>query len=152
MATVISKEQWFPTHFAVALIRQHRPNISVGRAEKLVHDAAASGEVRSVDKVVQDFSVRPGRPYKKITLSNKDDLIDWLDRHVPQDKPAVTKNRRLLEDDELVAEAVKGIRDSPRRFANAHKAALALAARAEGISEKAIVDRLGRKIREALRD
>ena len=82
MATVMSKEQWFRPHEAAALVRQHRGG-SIGRSEELVRAAIASGEVRTIEKGVQDFSLRPGPITKKILFSNKDDLVDWLSRQAP---------------------------------------------------------------------
>jgi len=87
MATIMSKEQWLRPHEAAALVRQHCGG-SIGRSEELVRAAVASGEVRSVERGVQDFSQRPGSGVKKISLSNKDDLIDWLSRQTPLDIPA----------------------------------------------------------------
>jgi len=88
MATVMSKEQWFRPHEAAALVRQHRGG-SIGRSEELVRAAIASGEVRTIEKGVQDFSLRPGPITKKILFSNKDDLVDWLSRQAPATPAAI---------------------------------------------------------------
>ena len=149
MATVISKEQWFRFHEATALIKQHRA-CSEGRAEALVRAAAASGEVRSIERGVQDFSRRYGSPVKKISVWNKADLLDWLDRQVPP--PAIKavpslKGRRYFDDD-LVAEGVAGIRR--KKWPNPLQAATALAQRARGASQSSIITRLRKKITTAL--
>lgn len=149
MATVIPKEQWFRFHEATALIKQHRA-CSEGRAEALVRAAAASGEVRSVERGVQDFTQRYGSRVKKISVWNKADLLDWLDRQVPRPAPKPTpkvKGRRYF-DDELVAEGVAGLRR--KKWPNPLQAATALAVRARGASTELTVTRLRRKIVTAL--
>jgi hypothetical protein len=89
MATLVSREQWFRFHEAVALVRQRRPG-SIGKTEALVRAAAASGEVRSLARGVEDYS-QGHRRVVKISVLNKDDLLDWLDRHEPRPQPAETK-------------------------------------------------------------
>jgi len=65
---------------------------------------------------------------------------------IEPDLPA--KNSRFTEDDNLVCEAVQGL--ETRRWPNKHQAAIALAARAQGTSETAIVRRLEGKISKVL--
>jgi hypothetical protein len=55
--------------------------------------------------------------------------------------------RRFASDEQLVAEALEGIRSG--RWANAHRAAVDLEKRAEGASPEAKIRRLGGKIRGA---
>ncbi|MGB6537988.1 MAG: hypothetical protein WBF58_18715 [Xanthobacteraceae bacterium] len=150
MATVMSKERWLRFHEAVAVVRQRHPG-SIGMSEALVKAAVASGEVRLVERGVQDFSLRSGSAAKKITLSNMDDLIDWLRRHVPEEHPpaaAVSKGRRYVEDDALVATGAAGVRQG--KWPNALQAATALAGRAQGSSPESTIARLRKKISAAV--
>jgi hypothetical protein len=62
-------------------------------------------------------------------------------------KESIPANRRFVEDERLVDEALKGIRSN--LWANPRQAALALADQAKGASPEAIVDRLRRKIKAA---
>jgi hypothetical protein len=152
MATVMSREQWLRPHEAAALVRQHRGG-SIGRSEELVRAAIASGEVRSVERGVQDFSLRPGRVTKKILVSNKDDLVDWLSRQAPATPAAhaaneKSKGRRYVDDDDLVAEGAEGLCSG--KWPNALQAATALAGRAKGSSHESTIVRLRKKIRTAV--
>jgi hypothetical protein len=87
MSHSVSQEMWLRFHEAVAVVRQHRPG-SIGRTEALVLQAGASGEVRSLERGVEDFSQRYGSKAKTISVLSKDDLIDWLNRNVPPTVPA----------------------------------------------------------------
>jgi hypothetical protein len=86
MATPASSEQWFRFHEAVAFVRQHRPG-SIGRAEALVRAAESSGDVRSIERGVEDYTLGRRRVVK-ISVLSKDDLLYWLDRHEPRSTPA----------------------------------------------------------------
>jgi hypothetical protein len=82
----MSKEQWLPPHAAAMVARQYsggHAGCSIGRSEELVRAAVASGEVRTVERGVEDFSQRTGSRVKKMLFSNKDDLVDWLKRQAP---------------------------------------------------------------------
>ena len=74
------------SHEAVALVKQHRPG-SIGRAEALVKAAVSSGEVRSRERGIEDYSLGRRRVVK-ISVVSKDDLLDWLERHEPRSAPA----------------------------------------------------------------
>jgi hypothetical protein len=122
MATPSSGEQWFPFHFAVALVRQHRPG-SIGKSEALVKAAAASGEVRSVERWAEDFSQRHGSRVKKIILLNKDDLLYWLDQHadgktVPASPPRKQRNQVKRTAARAVALALWGPDGPPAHLEN----------------------------------
>lgn len=139
----LAEENWYRFGLATQQVRA-RLGCSFGRAEHIVKAAIASGEVNTFPF-----------PEKGIEYINKEDFNDWFDRHYPQSAPApepkhAVKNRRFQSDDELVAEAVKGIRGN--QWPNANRAAEALASRAQGQSRAAIIDRLGRKISKALRE
>lgn len=72
---------------------------------------------------------------------NSSDLEAWL-------SPQAKAHRRFSSDEGLVQEGVAGLRN--RIWPNRHQAAIALAPKAEGQSEKAKIDRLERKIKTAL--
>jgi len=98
---------WLSFEEAVEMVRC-RLDVSVGRAQKIIKDAFASGEVRShhppvlltADDGLVDFNLGPG-PLKKRVMSadvtklylSKDDLLDWLNRHHPPEHPAATRRR-----------------------------------------------------------
>jgi hypothetical protein len=102
----MTEEVWLRPVDAVAMVRQRYSVgsiMSVGRAEALITDAIDSGEVRTIERTIEDFSSswshgstppeafltthirREGltRGVTRIRCSNKDDLIDWLDRNLP---------------------------------------------------------------------
>jgi hypothetical protein len=64
------------------------------------------------------------------------------------EKEPPPSNRRFVNDEQLVAMALEGIRSN--RWPNAHQAALALQSQADGASPDAKVRRLGEKIRKAM--
>jgi hypothetical protein len=66
---------------------------------------------------------------------------------IEEESPSIAY-RRFTSDEELVAEALEGIRAG--RWSNAHQAAIALEPRAEGASSDAKIRRLGGKIRGAM--
>lgn len=116
-------EEWLSLAEAVETVRS-RFNTSVGRAQGVVKQARASGEVRENgarhqlpaggfllgdDDGIADFDQRPG-DLKAIAQTDldvlmagprlsKSDFLYWLDRQVPQDKPVATapKQRRRLK-------------------------------------------------------
>lgn len=113
---------------------------------------AALRQAMIPDVASEEFKVDLGLGYIRI---NEKDLVDWRDRHLPAQpvKPVkVASGRRYVLDEVLVAEAVAEIRAETGTWANANQAAEALAGRAQGSSREAIIDRLGRKIRNALGD
>jgi hypothetical protein len=78
----MSEEMWLRFHEATAVVRQ-RVKGSIGRSQALVRAASLSGEVRSLERGAEDFSQPYGSRAKKISVLNKDDLVDWLNRHAP---------------------------------------------------------------------
>jgi hypothetical protein len=66
-----------------------------------------------------------------------------------QSREVIVPNRRYVSDEDLVSEGVAGIQS--QRWSNPHQAAQELAQRAEGTSYESSVQRLGLKIRQALR-
>ena len=77
-------EEWITFPEAVEIVRD-RFKCSVGRAQALARQARASGEVRT----------KPGPGWMAFDdgcmgiicdLFNKDDFLDWLGRHKPQDQ------------------------------------------------------------------
>jgi hypothetical protein len=135
---------------------------SEGRAERLLRDAMASGDVRLQERTFILTSVSgegvwytnrlgPEAANRRGLCSEFDpamrisghDLIAWI----LTQKPVVAPGRRYATDNDLVSEGVKGIRAGT--WPNANKAATDLAPRAEG-NVDAATDRLRRKIRAAL--
>lgn len=98
-------EQWLSFAEAVQLVRE-RLDCSTGRAESIVRTARSSGEVRyppqnpvliGPDDGLMDFDMRHAALPSKIEAPRNisaNDLLDWLDRTYPQDKPAAAPGRR----------------------------------------------------------
>jgi hypothetical protein len=104
-------EQWLTFDEAAEIIRG-RLGIGRGHAERIVRDAAASREIRrksspapvllTTDDGNIDFSMRPGALNKggvnadrnSGNLLNEDDLLDWLNRTYPEDKPVAPNGSR----------------------------------------------------------
>jgi hypothetical protein len=87
-------EQWLSSQQAVEIARNHVKS-SIGRAQAIVRDALASGEVRThrpaapvlltADDGIVGMDMRPGwlKATESPQLINRDDLLDWLDRNHP---------------------------------------------------------------------
>lgn len=140
-------DRWLPFADQVALLLGREP-MSIGRAQAMADAARNSGEVRW--QWFRDDGLL-SKPTRGNTFLSETDLIDWLNRNRPP-PPALPsssqKGRRYTDDDDLVAEGVEGIKC--RTYANAHRAAQALAPRAQGSSDAAKIDRLERKIADRL--
>jgi hypothetical protein len=74
---------------------------SVGRAEKIVREARAPGEVRT--KFLGSFNLRPGALNKglpdqptpeELLAFNRDDFFDWLNRYQPKAKEGKIEKRK----------------------------------------------------------
>jgi hypothetical protein len=96
----MADERWISFPQMVEIVRS-RYSMSIGRAEKVVKDAIASGEVRRLQDpvlLVADDGVvdlRPGPIVRR--LYSEDDFLDWLSRQTSlQGKPA-TKQTKLAE-------------------------------------------------------
>jgi hypothetical protein len=147
---LLPKWEWLSEEGATELIRSRKGG-SVGRSQKMLGDAQASGEVRNDydyrsfsltdDGILDTFNPATAKP----RVYSKDDLIDWLDRNLPQEQTPIEAHR-YVSDGDLVAEGIAGIKNG--RWDNPHQAALDLSLRAKRHSGDAKIDRLRRKIRK----
>ena len=105
----MAEDLWLSDAEAIHLIRL-RLGGSVGYSKEMLRKARASGEVQSIldrpvyllaaDDGVVGLSQIPGAHSAPAQprCYNKDDLLDWLDRQVPPDKPVgAPKQRRRLK-------------------------------------------------------
>jgi hypothetical protein len=162
-------DAWLTATEALELLRSSF-RCSEGRTEALLREAVASGEVRLqehtlllaasgehtwyVNRITPEaMTARYSRysggdsfsdPWVGVRISDAD-LRAWILAQKPAPPPP---SRRYASDDDLVAEAKEGINSGA--WPNAHKAAKALAKRAEG-NEQAAITRLRGKIRAKIR-
>src|SRR5271155_2217527 len=71
-------ENWVRHGLAIQMVRA-RLDCSISRAEKIIADAMASGEI-----YVAEFN--EGTASHPLKYLNKEGLEDWLDRHYPKPK------------------------------------------------------------------
>lgn len=93
----MAKEEWLSFEAVTDLVRK-RLNTSIGNAQSVTEAARKSGEVRSYRAAdlllaADDGLTRLWSGARDIRFS-KDDLLDWLDRNHPHDKPAAAPGRR----------------------------------------------------------
>jgi hypothetical protein len=104
------REAWLQRHEAVAVVRQYL-QCSIGKAEALIDRAVASGEVRTEQAAIQDFTCKTGSRVKQITRYSGDDLLYWLKPQIPQEsqksKKAVQHHYRYAGDAQLSSKADK---------------------------------------------
>jgi len=144
-ALELTGEKWL-THSQIVELLTARGSMSVGAADAIVDTLRAASFANKPTGVrwqwFHDTDFRTtNKPNRGNTWASEADVNYWLNQKFPNNTD--TGNRRYA-DEVLIAEALKGI-DSGI-YGNAHKAAQALAPRAEGNIDAAI-DRLGRKIR-----
>jgi hypothetical protein len=88
--TISDSKLWILPDEAVEFIQQ-RENCGVGYAQKLLETALASREVHAVVDSGEKWLVVRGYQYSKadegmaLRLVRKDELIEWFDRHRPQE-------------------------------------------------------------------
>jgi hypothetical protein len=162
-------ELWLTRDQALAKL-QRVLKLSAGAAEAAFEQAISSGTVRT--RSLHVILIEPGMTreawYERLDPQawqggdhrsvngevSSDDLEFWVAQKLAIHSPAPPadvpkKHLRYALDDKLAAEGVAGILSSPPKWANANQAAITLAGDAVG-TDKAKVDRLGRKISKLL--
>lgn len=88
----MANERWLSFDDAVEIIRAHL-DASIGRSQKVMRAARASGEIRSddadllvltADDGVVGMDLRPGAKKQNDVRFSHDDLMDWLKRNAPE--------------------------------------------------------------------
>jgi hypothetical protein len=112
------REAWLQRHEAVAVVRQYL-QCSIGKAEALIDRAVASGEVRTEQAAIQDFTCKTGNRVKAITrysmddllalLNSGDDLLALLKPQIPQQQPPAKTTARTKAIREAAGRAITAI-------------------------------------------
>jgi hypothetical protein len=100
-------EQWISFSEAAQLVRVHIRS-SIGRAEAIVRTALSSGEVRSGYDgalLLADDGLMDMRPDR----FSKDDLLDWLDRHLSATPSQPTGRNRAQDIRDRAKEAIDAL-------------------------------------------
>src|SRR5262249_40030943 len=120
----MADEQWLSFQELVELVPSLLPDVSIGRAEAIVKEALASGQVRSrpgrllllSNDGIIGMDLRPGAINKggegrglavADSKTSKEDFLDWLGRHYPEAK--VQTQGKIAD---LVSLALKSADDS----------------------------------------
>jgi hypothetical protein len=125
-------KEWLTLEEATLLVRERLAS-SEGRAQLVLRNARASGEVRfsnpadpvllMADDGVVGMHLRHCLPRGDRSAISRDDLIYWLDRNFPCDRPSTQTKKRSQNKRARAAEAIQAIWQdsipSPTHLSNA---------------------------------
>jgi hypothetical protein len=89
---------WLTFGEAAEIARDHLVGASIGRSERVITAARASGEVRIQAAIALNDDGVVAHPSRDVIVSperfNRDDLLDWLDRQPNEAVPKPKQNKR----------------------------------------------------------